>query len=107
MRNQCPHCGKRIWNTVFPNQKWIGMDLYPRKDKGQCPHCSSPILFNPKYLWLWALGWFSFIAGALIPGILSSVYPVPMVLRVALFLLFVTLILVSLFGVNMYARKTT
>ena len=107
MRNQCPYCEKRICGAIFPNKKWLGMDLCPRKDKGQCPHCGCPIAFNSRYFWLWAIGWLSFMLGILIPSISNGIVPVTMALRICLFLLFVVSILVSLLGIDMFVKKST
>lgn len=107
MKSDCPHCEKPIRGLVFPDQKWLGMKLYPRNDKGRYPHCDRSIAFNPRFLSLWIPGWLSFTGACLMPVLASDMDEGSATLRTFLFLVFVLFIPVSLFGTTMYKKVDT
>lgn len=104
MKNKCPYCERRIWGLIFPNQKWLGMELYPRKDKGACPHCKKPIILNSRYLKFHFLGWLCFAMGMPLPFFFSNSFIDSYEYRLFFLVLFIVLIMVS-FCVQMYDKN--
>ena len=106
MKVRCPYCQKKIWGQVYPNQKWLGLDLYPRKDKGVCPHCHKSVIFSKRYLYLHFIGWFCFAIAVPLPFFFPNTIIGSFGFRLIFSVFFVIFVSAS-FCVSMYAKKIT